>query len=95
MQNTMMEESADEAQRREEILRMYYATKEALTIIGDVSTNTVTTPMPPPVSNDDDFRGTPSNGSVGCYSLFGSCWLVVVVVDGMLDLCLHNVSSIL
>jgi dynamin GTPase len=49
----MMEESAEEAQRREEILRMYHATKEALNIIGDVSTNTVTTPMPPPVTTED------------------------------------------
>ena len=43
-----MEESAEEALRREETLRMYHATKEALKIIGDVSTNTVSTPTPPP-----------------------------------------------
>ena len=48
----MMEESAEEAQRREELLRMYHATKEALQIIGDVSTSTVSTPMPPPVDSD-------------------------------------------
>jgi len=47
-----MEESAHEAQRREEILRMYHATKEALSIIGEVSTNTVSTPVPPPVDDD-------------------------------------------
>ena len=34
----MMEESADEALRREEMLRMYHACKEALKIIGDIST---------------------------------------------------------
>jgi dynamin GTPase len=48
----MMEESAEEAQRRDELLRMYHATKEALQIIGDVSTQTVSTPMPPPVDSD-------------------------------------------
>ena len=47
-----MEESAEEAQRREEILRMYHATKEALSIIGDVSMKTVNTPVPPPVDTD-------------------------------------------
>ncbi|CAL1539543.1 unnamed protein product [Lymnaea stagnalis] len=51
-QNQMMEESAEEAQRREEILRMYHATKEALQIIGEVSTTTVSTPTPPPVKDD-------------------------------------------
>jgi len=47
-----MEESADEAQRRDEVLRMYHATKEALNIISDVSTTTVSTPVPPPVDDD-------------------------------------------
>jgi len=47
-----MEESAEEAQHREEILRMYHATKEALSIIGEVATTTVSTPVPPPVDDD-------------------------------------------
>lgn len=47
-----MEESAEEGIRREEILRMYHATKDALNIIGDVTTTTVTTPLPPPVDSD-------------------------------------------
>uniref|UniRef100_A0A2M4CLP8 Dynamin n=1 Tax=Anopheles darlingi TaxID=43151 RepID=A0A2M4CLP8_ANODA len=51
-QASMMEESADEAQKREEMLRMYHACKEALRIIGDVSMATFTTPVPPPVKND-------------------------------------------
>ncbi|KAK6979488.1 dynamin-1 [Biomphalaria glabrata] len=51
-QGQMMEESAEEAQRREEILRMYHATKDALQIIAEVSTSTVTTPTPPPVKDD-------------------------------------------
>jgi len=60
LQNSLMEESASEAQRREEILRMYHATKEALSIIGEVSTSTVSTPVPPPV--DDDWL-KPSDSS--------------------------------
>ncbi|KAF7997017.1 hypothetical protein HCN44_005294 [Aphidius gifuensis] len=51
-QSSMMEESQEEAQKREEMLRMYHACKEALRIIGDVSMATVTTPVPPPVKND-------------------------------------------
>jgi dynamin GTPase len=51
-QNSLMEESVEEAQRREEILRMYHATKEALSIIGEVATTTVSTPVPPPVDDD-------------------------------------------
>ena len=49
---SMMEESADEALKREEMLRQYHACKEALRIIGDVSMATVSTPSPPPVRND-------------------------------------------
>ncbi|CAH2068390.1 unnamed protein product, partial [Iphiclides podalirius] len=51
-QSQMMEESPEEAQKREEMLRMYHACKEALRIIGDVSMATVSTPVPPPVKND-------------------------------------------
>ncbi|WP_353804376.1 hypothetical protein, partial [Acinetobacter baumannii] len=50
-QNTLMEESAEQAQRRDELLRMYHALKEALNIIGDISTRTVSTPVPPPVDD--------------------------------------------
>ncbi len=48
----MMEESQEEAMKREEMMRMYHACKEALRIIGDVSMVTVQTPVPPPVKND-------------------------------------------
>ncbi|XP_065089143.1 dynamin isoform X3 [Ochlerotatus camptorhynchus] len=51
-QASMMEESQEEAQKREEMLRMYHACKEALRIIGDVSMATFSTPVPPPVKND-------------------------------------------
>ncbi|XP_047006494.1 dynamin-3 isoform X3 [Ictalurus punctatus] len=50
-QNSLMEESADQAQRRDEMLRMYHALKEALSIIGDISTSTISVPMPPPVND--------------------------------------------
>ena len=53
-----MEESADEAVKREEMLRMYHACKEALKIIGDVSTATIHTPMPAPVKSE--WMPTPS-----------------------------------
>ncbi|XP_034558380.1 dynamin-3 isoform X2 [Notolabrus celidotus] len=48
-QNTLMDESQEQAQRRDEVLRTHQALKEALMIIGDISTSTYTTPMPPPV----------------------------------------------
>ncbi|XP_065209638.1 dynamin isoform X3 [Planococcus citri] len=51
-QSSMMEESPEEAMKREEMMRMYHACKEALKIIGDVAMVTVTTPVPPPVKND-------------------------------------------
>ncbi|XP_063696487.1 dynamin isoform X4 [Culicoides brevitarsis] len=51
-QASMMEEAPEEAQKREEMLRMYHACKEALRIIGDVSMATFSTPVPPPVKND-------------------------------------------
>ncbi|XP_047736526.1 dynamin isoform X2 [Hyalella azteca] len=51
-QASMMEESPEEAHKREEMLRMYHACKDALKIIGDVSMATVSTPVPPPVKDD-------------------------------------------
>nr|XP_014342815.1 PREDICTED: dynamin-2 [Latimeria chalumnae] len=59
-QNSLMEESADQAQRRDEMLRMYHALKEALHIIGDISTSTVSTPVPPPV--DDSWLQNANSG---------------------------------
>uniref|UniRef100_H2MTH7 Interferon-induced GTP-binding protein Mx n=1 Tax=Oryzias latipes TaxID=8090 RepID=H2MTH7_ORYLA len=50
-QNTLMEESQEQAQRRDEMLRMYHALREGLNIIGDISTTTVTTTAPPPVDD--------------------------------------------
>nr|KAF6348270.1 dynamin 2 [Myotis myotis] len=60
-QTSLMEESAEQAQRRDDMLRMYHALKEALNIIGDISTSTVSTPVPPPV--DDTWLQSTSNHS--------------------------------
>jgi dynamin GTPase len=60
-QNTLMEESQEQAHHRDEMLKMYHALREALNIIGDISTTTVTVAMPPPV--DDSWlqvTGMPS-----------------------------------
>ncbi|KAG7314881.1 hypothetical protein KOW79_022184 [Hemibagrus wyckioides] len=62
-QNTLMEESAEQAQHRDEMLRMYHALKEALSIIGDISTSTVSTALPPPV--DDSWLQVQRLGSGG------------------------------
>jgi len=64
---TMMEESADEAIKREEMLRQYHACKEALQIIGDVSVATVSTPAPPPIKNDMFGGGSSSYSSGSTY----------------------------
>ncbi|XP_076019687.1 dynamin-1a isoform X1 [Genypterus blacodes] len=62
-QNTLMEESQDQAQHRDEMLRMYHALREALGFIGDISTSTITTAMPPPV--DDSWLQVQRGGSGG------------------------------
>ncbi|XP_067828992.1 LOW QUALITY PROTEIN: dynamin-3 [Heptranchias perlo] len=59
-QSSLMEESAEQAQRRDEMLRMYHAIKEALHIIGDISTTTISAPLPPPV--DDSWLAGQSGG---------------------------------
>lgn len=60
-----MEESQEQAHHRDEMLRMYHALREALNIIGDISTTTVTTAMPPPV--DDSWLRPGGNNSGGRY----------------------------
>ncbi|KAM6914151.1 dynamin-2 isoform 2-T2 [Lycodopsis pacificus] len=59
-QSILMEESADQAQRRDELLRMYHALKEALLIIGDISTGTISTPVPPPVNDGRMQEASPA-----------------------------------
>ncbi|TPP63128.1 Dynamin-1 [Fasciola gigantica] len=66
--NTLMTESMGVQQKREEMIRVYDAMKEALSIIGEVSMSTVSTPLPPPV-NDEWLQAennlSPSGGSIG------------------------------
>lgn len=59
-QNALMDESQEQAQRRDEVLRTHQALKEALAIIGDISTSTITVPLPPPV--DTSWVGGTSGG---------------------------------
>ncbi|CAH8607298.1 unnamed protein product [Dicrocoelium dendriticum] len=66
--NTLMIESHGVQQKREEMVRVYDAMKEALSIIGEVSMSTVSTPLPPPVNDDwllADGALTPSGGFSG------------------------------
>lgn len=51
-----MEESPLEAQKREEMLRMYHACKEALHIISEVNMTTISTDMPPCAPTTNDWR---------------------------------------
>ncbi|XP_055041842.2 dynamin 3a isoform X1 [Misgurnus anguillicaudatus] len=48
---SLMDESPEQALRRDEVLRTHAALKEALNIITDISTSTISTPLPPPVDN--------------------------------------------
>ncbi|XP_055331611.1 dynamin-like isoform X2 [Paramacrobiotus metropolitanus] len=61
-QSQLMEESPEESRRRDEMLRMYHACSEALRIIGDVSMQTVSTPLPAPVANDWRIGLDPGGG---------------------------------
>ena len=54
-----MEESAEETLRREETLRIYHSTKEALKIIADVMRDTIAEPIPPPVRNYESSLPAP------------------------------------
>ncbi|CAJ0607899.1 unnamed protein product [Cylicocyclus nassatus] len=59
--DSLMEESQQEAQKREDMLRMYHACKEALRIISEVNMSTlgdVPPPLPP-----SDYRPMPSGPS--------------------------------
>lgn len=57
-----MEESQEEKRRKQDLVAMYNTMKEALGIIADVTTHTVTTPVPPPII--DDLRELVSCASV-------------------------------
>lgn len=54
--NSLMEESPEEIQRREETLRIYHSTKEALKIIDDVARDAVTEHTPQYRIDQNDYR---------------------------------------
>uniref|UniRef100_A0A8C4I7R1 Interferon-induced GTP-binding protein Mx n=1 Tax=Dicentrarchus labrax TaxID=13489 RepID=A0A8C4I7R1_DICLA len=79
-QNTLMEESQEQAQHRDEMLRMYHALREGLHIIGDISTSTITTAMPPPV-DDSCNRSAVSMDTVRMICIIETpCWSLPVSV---------------
>ncbi|XP_073333204.1 dynamin 3a isoform X2 [Pagrus major] len=49
--SALMDESPEQQKYREEVLRKHAALKEALAVVGNISTSTCTTPMPPPVDS--------------------------------------------
>lgn len=59
-QGALMEESADESGRREKLIQMYHATKDALDIMSELITTTTSTPVPPPIINDQEDNSLPS-----------------------------------
>ncbi|XP_003386672.1 PREDICTED: dynamin-1-like isoform X2 [Amphimedon queenslandica] len=58
-QNSLMEESKEAATRREEMIKMYHACKDALGLVQDINVKTVHTPLPPPVNIDEDLPPPP------------------------------------
>ncbi|KAG5281591.1 hypothetical protein AALO_G00074070 [Alosa alosa] len=82
-QNSLMEESQEQAQHRDEMLRMYHALREALNIIGDISTTTITTAMPPPVDTSWlQVQGGPSGRRSPMSSPTPSCPLAPLGPSG-------------
>ena len=57
----LMEESPQEARRREDLLKAYNSVREALNIIGEININTSYVSLPPPVKND--WKPPPSTSS--------------------------------
>uniref|UniRef100_A0A3Q1FEE1 Interferon-induced GTP-binding protein Mx n=1 Tax=Acanthochromis polyacanthus TaxID=80966 RepID=A0A3Q1FEE1_9TELE len=49
--SVLMDESPEQQQHRVEVLSKHAALKEALAVIGEISTSTCTTPLPPPVDS--------------------------------------------
>uniref|UniRef100_A0A9J7WYS4 dynamin GTPase n=1 Tax=Cyprinus carpio carpio TaxID=630221 RepID=A0A9J7WYS4_CYPCA len=66
---SLMDESPEQALRREEVLGTHAALKEALNIITDISTSTISTPLPPPVDNSWLHSGSLHRRSPPGYSV--------------------------
>ncbi|EDV27612.1 uncharacterized protein TRIADDRAFT_53484 [Trichoplax adhaerens] len=58
--DSLMEESKEEEVRREQMVRMYHACKEALTVIADITNKTIHTPDPPPIPEDEMSNAMPT-----------------------------------
>ncbi|XP_047442426.1 dynamin 3a isoform X2 [Mugil cephalus] len=58
--SALMDESPEQQQHRVEVLRKHAALKEALAVIGEISTSTCTTPLPPPVDSSWIKASSPS-----------------------------------
>ncbi|CAI8032483.1 Dynamin-1 [Geodia barretti] len=58
-QSEMMEESQEATLRREDMIHMYHTCNEALSLIRDVTSKTLHTPLPPPVQYDDQSDSHP------------------------------------
>lgn len=58
--SALMDESPEQVQHREEVLRKHTALKEALSVIGEISTATCTTPVPPPVDSSWVLPSSPN-----------------------------------
>lgn len=70
LQNELMHESDAEVARRNEMIRIYQASKEAMRIIGDINATTMSTPLPPPVDDGNDFEVISSARSVCSFVCF-------------------------
>lgn len=66
--SALMDESLEQQQHREEVLSKHAALKEALAVIGTISTSTCTTPVPPPVDSSwiQPSRYRPACSAQGC-----------------------------
>ncbi|XP_022620564.1 dynamin-3 isoform X2 [Seriola dumerili] len=58
--SALMDESPEQQKHREEVLCKHAALKEALAVIGEISTSTCTTPLPPPVDSSWIQSSSPS-----------------------------------
>ncbi|XP_026160533.1 dynamin 3a isoform X2 [Mastacembelus armatus] len=68
--SALMDESPEQQRHREEVLRKHTALKEALAVIGDISSSTCSTPLPPPV--DSSWIQTSSPASLCPTSVTGA-----------------------
>ncbi|XP_072294369.1 dynamin 3a isoform X2 [Eucyclogobius newberryi] len=59
--SSLMDESPEQQQHREDVLQKHTALKEALSVIGEISTATCTTALPPPVNSSWALPSSPNH----------------------------------